>query len=143
MSTINPQMNLLQGLNQSNFVSQFGTYADKFPYVQADGSASWQVVLVIVGAVISFVLGNGLTVFSYGEDPEKKTNKTTTNNIFFILGLMMVLIGSALGTEGLIRYLLEYLPQYSQWYQSLPENGKMAYQQMKAMDAVISSIMKK
>ena len=143
MTTLSPQMNLLQGLNQSSFISQYGTYADKFPYVSADGSASWEVILVIVGAVVTFILGNGLTVFSYGEDPEKKTNKTTSNYLLFTIGLLMVMVGSGLATEALIRYLFEYLPQYSQWYQSLPDAGKMSYQQMKAVNAIISSTLKR
>lgn len=128
------QINLVNNLTSSNFISKFGMYSNPYPYVSSDGSATWHVMLFIVGGIF-FLIGGNIMLFSSVE-------KEKINYLLFIIGILFITGGTFLGLEGSIRYIWEYLPQFNQWYQSLPEEGVQAYLTMKAIQSVLSKIEK-
>jgi len=136
------KLSLVNNLTSQSFTSQYGTYASPYPYVSAEGDATWNVVLLIVGGIFILIGGMVLTQSSTEKDRENKSDQNSSNYILFILGLLCISGGTFMGIEGSIRYIWEYLPQYNKWFESLPQSGKTAYMQMKAIQQVLQSIQK-
>jgi len=137
------QISLVNNLTTQSFTSQFGAYSAPFPYVSPDGSATWNVMLFIVGGIFMLIGGSIMTITSNDKDKENNSNQNLSNYLLFILGITFMSGGAFLGIEGSIRYIWEYLPQYNNWFNSLPQSGKNAYMQMKAIQQVMSNITQK
>lgn len=118
---------------ESNFIQNYGNFADEFLCVNNMGSPSSKVGLHMVLFIVLLIITIILFVLSTPKK-NKKTNKkpprTTTQNILLVFAIL-----SSIGTVGNIGYYLYlyvscYLPQRKRWFVKLPQEGKLAISQI-------------
>jgi hypothetical protein len=112
---------------KSNFIANYGSYAQPYDALDAIGNqkfnTSWPVLLVVLSIVlmiVCFVMGK--------QEVDPKTNQPIekTNGKKIATGLAWLLLLTAVfgGGYGAYLYFAVYLPQYAKWFESLPSQAK-------------------
>lgn len=134
---INPALDL-----KSNFIINYGSYAQPYDALDATGSQKFNTLWPYMVTVISLVLM--IFCFIYGkEETDPKTNqpieKTLGKKIATNLGFLLLLCTIAGTGWGVYLYFMVYLPQYDKWFESLPSPAKATVGMMYTLDSVNSS----
>jgi len=107
---------------QQIFISQYGSYAEGFDLLNRDGSATWRIIIFFIVFFIGIIL-SGVT-FGVSQPKKPATDRTTSQQFLKICSIIL-LIGS-LGSLGYFGYMytFKYLPQYYEWFDTLPDGAK-------------------
>lgn len=126
---------------KTNFIANYGSYAQPYDALDAMGNqkfnTSWPILVVIVSVILMimfFIMGK--------QEVDPKTNKpiekTTGKKILTGLAWLLLLT-SLFGTGyGLYLYFAVYMPQYAKWFESLPSQAKASVGMITAMDRLLS-----
>ena len=126
----------------SDFIYRYGNYSEDFPLVNADGSAHISIALLYILTSIISIIGFSLSINFYNKiykntDNKKDKIKHIINNICFYLGLIFISCSILLLLYSFYNSL-SYYGEFSEWYSLLPENGRLAYNQIQLLREVKS-----
>ena len=114
----------LISFGQSSFPLRYGKYAEDFEYVAASGNQSWKTFLPAGIALICLII-SFLFIAKPKSDPTQPEKELTgLQKAMRMFGFLLMFI--ALGGFGFYGYLyfVKYLPEYYQWFDSLPSEAK-------------------
>lgn len=107
---------------QQLFTSQYGSYAEDFDLLNRDGSAIWKIWIFFIVFFIGIILG-GIT-FGASQPKKPATERSTGQQILKLLGILLLISSfGSLAYYGYM-YVFKYLPQYYEWFDSLPNGAK-------------------
>ena len=116
-------MNLISFGNNS-FALRYGKYAEDLECVGPSGGQSWKTILPVGVTFLCFVIG--ILFLSKGSpdpaQPEKPLSPLQQAMRVFGILLLITALGS-LGFYG-YTYFAKYLPEYYEWFDSLPSEAK-------------------
>ena len=126
---------------KTNFIANFGSYAQPFNSLDPLGNqkfnTSWPIFFVVISVFLM------IAFFHYGKqivDPatNQPIEKTTGKKI--LTGLAWLLLATSIfGTGyGIYLYFAIYMPQYVEWFESLPLEAKTSIGMISAMDKILS-----
>lgn len=127
---------------KSNFIEDYGSYAEPFDKLDYLGNMKTREVIILILCVVLAILS--IVTYSYSQpdiDPQTKKELERTTYKKFLRGLMWLLIILTIigfGYSG-YSYLFLYLPQYYEWFKSLPKEAKTKIGMIKAIDSVKSA----
>lgn len=114
----------LISFGQSSFALRYGKYAKDFDYVGSSGGQGVRVILPIGIAIICLIVG-----FLFIAKPKSQIDQpdqplTSLQKVMKVVGFLFIF--AALGGFGFYGYLYfaKYLPEYYQWFDSLPSEAK-------------------
>ena len=115
----------MSSLLTQRFVNEYGDYAEDYDFVSPSGSMSKNTSLIIsvIVLIVSLIIIGISTPKKDKKNPKKKINRTTGQNV--LLGIGIVFLVCSLGGFGFygFLYVTKYLPEYNEWYQSLPKDA--------------------
>lgn len=116
-------MNLIS-FGNSSFAMRYGSYASDFEYVSADGGQGLKVILPIGVAFLCLVVGIMFLSQASKNPNEPEKPLTPLQQAMRIFGILLML--ATLGSFGFYgyTYFAKYLPEYYQWFESLPSEAK-------------------
>ena len=133
----NPSLDL-----KSNFIVNYGSYAQPYDALDATGSQKFNTLWPYAVTIVSFFLM--IFCFTYGkQEIDPKTNqpieKTLNKKILTNLGFLLLLCTIAGTSWGFYLYFMVYSPQYAKWFNSLPSQAKASVGMMYTLDSVNAS----
>ena len=107
---------------QQIFASQYGSYAEDFDLLNRDGSATLSITIFFLVFFVGLFLG--FISLSVSQPKKPEVNRTGTQNFLQYISIFLF-IGSlsSLAYFGYL-YTFKYLPQYYEWFDSLPDGAK-------------------
>jgi hypothetical protein len=120
----------------ANFIDEYGEYADDFSLVQSDGTAHWSIPLLGIVSFFGLVF-SVITTLKYNK--EKNDKKKLLSKIYFYLGLLGIIIAIIILLNSGVNYIY-YLGEWAKWYDSLPSDGRRAYEQMRMVQTALDMV---
>lgn len=121
-------MNFLSSIGNYQFANQYGEYAEGFDMINSIGSPSLKAMTPLFVFFVSLIIGIVMIVKSQPPKPmaeQPPVERTSTQQIlkgvstaFFIFSVLSLIV------YGIV-YLFYYLPQYKDWFDSLPNEAKL------------------
>ncbi len=126
---------------KTNFISNYAQYAESYNNIDLIGNQKFNTQWPLLVAIIMIVIAIVLFIYTqkekdmYGKEIERTTIKKLLYNFAFVL-----LFGSVFGFGyGAYLYLAVYLPEYYEWFDSLPKEAKANVGMIYAIDKIETS----
>jgi hypothetical protein len=128
---------------KANFINKYGTLASPYESLDSLGNQTfktyWPILVSIVGIIVSIFCFIGS---AKDKDPKTQKELERTTGKTILLGLAWFLLFSSIFGFGYGSYLYIaiYLPQYNDWFASLPIDAKSSLGSIKTIDNLVSRI---
>lgn len=106
----------------NSFSYKYGKYAEDLEYVSPIGNPNWKVTIYITISILCFIIG--IMLFFYSMINKVNNNSSILQKVINIFKNVFLIISLFSFLFYLYIYFIKYLPEYNEWYQSLPEEAK-------------------
>jgi len=107
------------------FVTEYGDYSEDYDFLSPSGTMNknTSVIISVILLIVSLVIIGSSTPKKDKKNSNKKIIRTTGQKV--LLGIGLVFLVCSLGGFGFygFLYVTKYLPEYNEWYQSLPKDA--------------------
>ena len=111
----------------NKFVNEYGKYSNNYEYVSPSGSISPINQISLFLGIACLIGGIVLSIASIPpkikNNPKKRQNRSTAKKVLLVFGLLSIFASFCGFGFYIYIYLVKYLPQYRQWYSSLPQGA--------------------
>ena len=107
---------------QNSFANRYGEYAKDLEYVGPSGSPNLTAIAPLIIGFITMILGIIILANTNPKNPNDQP--TELQKVMRILGFILLFsFFISLGFYGYI-YMFKYMPEYYEWFESLPNAAK-------------------
>ena len=86
-------------------------------------SKNTSLIISVIVLIVSLIIIGISTPKKDKKYPKKKINRTTSQNVLLVIGLIFLVCSlGGFGFYGFL-YVTKYLPEKEEWYQSLPKDA--------------------
>jgi len=129
---------------KSSFVRDYGPTTYKYNYLDSLGNQTFKTSWPLLVGVIALIIGIILIVISIkkndkeNEEKEQEQEQTTLKKILLGIGIFILIISVFGFGYGAYLYFGLYLPQYTEWFYNLSEDGKIRLSSIYTIDNLIA-----